>query len=81
MRRRSQTLAVIEHLRKYKEITSLDAFSLYGATRLSSIIYALRNKGFEIITEEKTCKNRFGTTTNYAVYHLIKDIEEVVSYE
>ena len=74
--KRSQTKAVIDHLRKYKKITSLEAFELFGATRLSSIIFVLRNKGFEIRTEEKTCKNRFGTISNYAVYYLEKDIEE-----
>ena len=75
--KRSQTKAIIEHLRKYKQITSIEAFTLYGATRLSSIIFVLRNRGFEIRTEEKFCKNRFGTTSNYAVYYLEKDIEEL----
>lgn len=75
MKKRSQTKAIVEHLRKYKQITSLEAFELFGATRLSSIIYVLRGKGFGIRTEEKSCKNRFGTISTYAVYYLERDVE------
>lgn len=73
---KSQIQDVIEHLRKYKSITSYDAIRLYGATRLSGIIFILRDKGFEIETEMTQGKNRYGHISNYAIYHLIKDVEE-----
>ena len=75
MSKKSQISEVIKHLRKYKSITSLEAIELYGATRLSSIIYILRDKGFGIETEMTQGKNRYGHVTNYAIYRLTKDID------
>lgn len=66
----TQREKVLEHLEKYGSITSMEAIALYGATRLSDIIYRLRNNGYTIITENKTTVNRFGNVTNYAKYIL-----------
>lgn len=76
MNKRSQITDIIAHLRKYKSITSNEAIKRYGATRLSGIIFILREKGFGIETEMTQGKNRYGHISNYAIYHLIKDIEE-----
>lgn len=76
MNKRSQITDIIAHLRKYKSITSNEAIKKYGATRLSGIIFILREKGFGIETEMTQGKNRYGHISNYAIYHLIKDIEE-----
>lgn len=72
----SQIAAVIHHLRKYKTITSSQAVKLYGATRLSSIIFILRERGFIISTEMTYGINRYGNKGPYAIYHLDKDINE-----
>ena len=74
--KKSQISDVVKHLRKYKSITSYEAIKKYGATRLSGIIFILRDKGFGIETEMTQGKNRYGHISNYAVYHLVKDIEE-----
>lgn len=76
MNKRSQITDIIAHLRKYKSITSNEAIKRYGATRLSGIIFILREKGFDIETEMTQGKNRYEHISNYAIYHLIKDIEE-----
>lgn len=76
MTKRGQITDIIAHLRKYKSITSNEAIKRYGATRLSGIIFILREKGFGIETEMTQGKNRYGHISNYAIYHLIKDIEE-----
>ena len=73
---RNQVTDIIVHLRKYKNITSKVAIEKYGATRLSGIIFKLRQRGFVIETEIKQMKNRYGHTTNYAMYHLKKDVKE-----
>lgn len=73
---KSQINAIINHLRKYKTITSQEAFKLYGATRLSGVIFQLKEKGFGIRTEIGSVTNRFGNKTRYAIYHLEKDLEE-----
>lgn len=73
---KSQISDVIHHLRKYKSITSMEAIKRYGATRLSGIIFVLKERGFGIETELREVKNRYGHITRIAVYHLIKDLEE-----
>ena len=73
---RSQISDVIHHLRKYKTSTSMEAIKRYDATRLSGIIYVLKERGFGIETELVEVKNRYGHITRIAVYHLIKDIQE-----
>ncbi len=73
---KSQISEIIHHLRKYKSITSMEAIKRYSATRLSGIIYVLKERGFKIETELKEVKNRYGHTTRIAIYHLVKDIQE-----
>ena len=46
----TQTVKILRHLKRYGSITSLDAFENYRATRLSAIIYRLREEGFDIDT-------------------------------
>lgn len=72
----TQTKAIENHLFKYKKISSKEAFKKYGVTRLSGLIFNLRKK-YTITTEYKTIKNRYGNTTNYAVYTLVKGSKEV----
>ena len=74
---KSQTSEIINLLRKQGYITSYEAIEKFGATRLSGIIFILRERGFGIETEMVQDKNRYGHTTNYAIYRLTKDIEEV----
>lgn len=78
MNRKSQISAIIGHLRKYKKITSYEAIKRYNATRLSGIIYVLRERGFGIVTEMIKSKNKYGNINRYAIYHLVKDLEEEV---
>lgn len=74
---KSQTSEIINLLRKQGYITSYEAIEKFGATRLSGIIFILRERGFGIETEMVRGKNRYGHITNYAIYCLTKDIEEV----
>lgn len=62
---------VLEHLNKYKSITSLEAIDKYGATRLSSIIFKLRKKGYNIVTEPVEYIDRYGNKTYYGKYILL----------
>lgn len=70
MARRTQTDAVLEHIRRYGSITSMEAFEEYGITRLSSIIFGLRHRGLDIETIPLECVTRFGNRTKYAKYVL-----------
>ena len=62
---------VKQHLRGGKTITSLEAINLYSATRLSAIIFTLRQSGLDIATLPITITDRFGNPTTYAKYKLL----------
>ena len=66
----NKTQLVLKHLQQYGCITSLEAIDKYGATRLSSIIYNLRKRGYNIITESLPFVDRYGTKSNYGKYIL-----------
>lgn len=66
--KRHQIAQVLAHLIEYRSITTLEAFGLYRATRLSAVIHQLRERyGLNIFTEMLNCPDsgaRFGR------YHL-----------
>lgn len=68
----TQTNAVLEHLKKGKEISQLEATKRYGALRLGAIIFNLRKEGYQISTRRVHAPNRYGNSSNYAVYKLIQ---------
>lgn len=68
MKKDTKTRKVLQHLIDNEGITSMDAFALYNATRLSAIIFCLKhNYGLEIETVDKVTKDG----TRYAEYRLI----------
>lgn len=71
---KNKTQAVLNHLEQYGSITSMDAFKLYGATRLSAIIYNLRHHyGLEIRNESIKIKDRYNSTCIFDKYILVKE--------
>ena len=68
----SKQQMVLDHLKKYGTITSLEAITLYSATRLAAIIFNLRNKfGYDIETNMESDIDKYGNSVNYAryIYH------------
>jgi len=65
---KSQSDAVLWHLKTYGSITSYEAIKEYGATRLSAIIFNHRNDGYDIDSVPLKKKTRFGKTTTIAKY-------------
>lgn len=49
-KRINKTNEVLKYLLSHKYLTSIQAFEKWKATRLSSIIHTLREKGYEIET-------------------------------
>jgi hypothetical protein len=47
----------------------------YGIYRLASRISDLKGQGYNIISETKTSKNRYGETTHFSVYRLATEKE------
>ena len=67
----NKTEKVLEHLKRYGTITSLEAIKLYNATRLSDIIYRLRKRGISIDTIDVEFVDIYGTKSIYGKYILL----------
>ena len=67
MKKDTKTRKILQHLIDKGSISSMDAFRLYNATRLSAVIYVLKNThGIDIETVDKVGKDG----TRYAEYRL-----------
>ena len=64
----NKTQQVIKHLKEKKSITSWDAFKMYGATRLSAIIFNLRERGYIIDDVWMEGVDRNGNNSRYVKY-------------
>lgn len=65
--RTNKTQQVLNHLKEHGTITSWEAIDLYGATRLSAIIFNLR-KDYKIESVNYIETDRCGNTSTYAKY-------------
>ena len=72
MNTESQNQMVLSHMTKHKTITSIEAFELYGITRLSARIYDLRERGHKIGMVWEESVNRYGTPVRYGKYFIEK---------
>lgn len=63
---------VLKHLREKGSITSIQAFELYGATRLSGIIFDLKKEGYNIKTKDTDAVDRYGNKCTFANYILVE---------
>ena len=61
---------VLDHLEKYKTITSWEAIQNYGITRLSEYIRQLRRDGYVIASNWTKNINRYGDKVRYVIYEL-----------
>lgn len=72
----NQVKRILTHLQKYGRINSWEAITEYGATRLSAIIYILKNKyGYQFNDGWVKTSNRFGDRVKYKVYELKGDVK------
>lgn len=70
----TQLNAVLSYLKEVpRGITSMEAFELFGVTRLSAIIFTLRAKGYKIDTIIDYAVNRYGRKTKFATYVLVEE--------
>ena len=74
----SQSKVILKHLQSGKELSQLEATQKYGVLRLGAIIFNLRKEGYKISSRLERKPNRYGNTSNYAVYkmHLKKYLIE-----
>lgn len=68
MKKTTQKAEVLNYLKKNCTLTSMEAFDLFGATRLAAIIFELRKGGHVIDTKDVMGKNRYDGIVQYAKY-------------
>ena len=68
----TQKERVLQYLEEKGSITSLEAFRHIGCTRLSAVIFNLKEEGYEFDREFVTKKNRWGDKVSFARY-ILKD--------
>lgn len=66
----TQCERIIQYIRERGGITTAQAFSDLGITRLSGRIFDLRRKGIPITTESKVGKNRYGEKVRFTEYKI-----------
>lgn len=64
----SQKKMALDYIREFGSITPIDAFRDLGITRLSAVVFNLREEGHDIDKAIETGRNRFGNRTRYARY-------------
>lgn len=69
----TKTEKVLNHLKENGSITSWEAIKEYGITRLSVIIFNLRQKGIDIKTEKIRFTDRYGDSSIFAKYILLSE--------
>lgn len=69
--RTTKSSQVKKHLIEKGKIDSWTAINLYGATRLSAIIFNLRRRGFNIDSQPISVKDRNENICNFVSYVLI----------
>ncbi len=66
----TQCEIILNHIKRYGEISSMEAMELYGICRLAARIGDLRDRGVKIKMIKRKARNRFGKKTQYGVYTL-----------
>lgn len=55
---------ILKHLKTHRRgITSMDAIERYGCTRLSSVIFQLKRKGYKITSVRENVPTRYGSAS------------------
>lgn len=75
MSRDNKHKQILKHLQNYQSITSWEAIQNYGATRLSSIIFNLRKKGYDIESVDEIDYDRNGNKCKFTRYYLRGEIQ------
>lgn len=66
----TQNEKIINYINHFGSITTMEAFTDLGITRLASRIHDLTEEGFEFHREMVSGKNRFGEPVHFIRYSL-----------
>ena len=68
----NQVQAIKNYLLAGNTLTSMEAYEMFGCTRLAAKIFMLKKEGFDIVKVMRESKTRYGATAHYAAYKLNK---------
>ena len=66
----TQNAKIIEYIKDFGSITTFQAFTDLGCTRLASRINDLKKLGYSFNVERVSAKNRYGEPINFCRYSL-----------
>ena len=66
----TQKQMILDYMVQYGSISTFEAFTDLGVTKLTTRISELRKDGYPIKGEPMTAKNRFGRQISYNIYSL-----------
>lgn len=72
MTRPSQKEIVLNHLKKYGKISTIECYEKYKITDLQHAVYLLRKEKYQITDFWKKSKNILGYSNKYKVYVLVE---------
>ena len=75
----SQKQRVIKYIKDFGSITTFQAYSDLGVTRLSAVMYNIKKDGIKVKTETGKAKNRYGDSTCFARYSFVEQNEEIMN--
>lgn len=64
----TQKEKVMQYMKDFGKITTFEAFTDLGITRLSARIFDISSKGVKIGRKTKCAKNRYGEPVHYMEY-------------
>ncbi len=73
---KTQKHEILYHLKTENSITSWEAIQQYGATRLSGVIWGLRNEGYQIDSVDEEHKTKWGRNIKITRYYYIEPIRK-----
>ena len=70
MKKPTQCERIVQYMKDFGSITTLQAFTDLGCTRLASRVTDLKRQGYDIKSEFVSGKNRYDETVSYKKYYL-----------
>lgn len=72
----TQKERIINYIKQFGSITSLDAYKDLGITQLATRIKELKEQGYEFKTKWENSKNRYGERVDFKRYYLADMVVE-----
>ena len=66
--KKTQSERVLDYMKEFGSISSLEAFKDLGITRLSARIYELERQGHNIERKQQSMRNRYNEKTTFTRY-------------